>query len=632
MEEKTPQNNLRINSNISSEVLANSGRSLLRGQNSPAVTPVVDLSGMSENLGPDNHLPPEYRSGTRLSKSAIVVMAAAITLLFGSVIYWALGRNGKNVSTTLPISTANQFGNVSVPLAGLSGLPGLAIGTRQELVVNGQLQLNGTIVVSPSQTPSSATPGQLYYDQTSNQLNYYNGQSFVPLAAQQNAGIQSITGGGTVSVSQNGQPVKITGASQLNGVTTLDNLAGPVQLQGTLNRILVTSTGSTITIATPQDINTTSSPTFTNLLLTGNLNLSSASVISANNLTQIAPGQNVSIDAGNDELTFSANGRTFQFPSTGVGAQTICTTGISCVAGGQAVLLAPGSAQNNNSASVSLFVNNTGGANLAEFQKNGSDVFTIDNNGGAVANSLVLASALGVTSGGTGATSLSANGVIVGGGASALTSVTAGASGQCLISTAGAPAFSVCPGSGGVVNIDSLTGVLNIADTSGVGSTITIQDASTAQKGIAQFNATNFTSAGGVINTVQGISSAATPTFAGLTLSSALSVASGGTGQTSYSDGQLLIGNSGTGGLNKSTLTAGSGVNITNGNGSITISAPASGSCSTCANTSLSNLTSVAINTALFSGASPSDLGSTANPFRDLYLGGTATNNFHITG
>jgi hypothetical protein len=45
----------------------------------------------------------------------------------------------------------------------------------------------------------------------------------------------------------------------------------------------------------------------------------------------------------------------------------------------------------------------------------------------------------------------------------------------------------------------------------------------------------------------------------------------GGTGQTSYTDGQLLIGNSTGNTLTKATLTAGTNVTITNGNGSITI-------------------------------------------------------------
>lgn len=45
----------------------------------------------------------------------------------------------------------------------------------------------------------------------------------------------------------------------------------------------------------------------------------------------------------------------------------------------------------------------------------------------------------------------------------------------------------------------------------------------------------------------------------------------GGTGQTGFTDGQLLIGNSSGGGLTKATITAGTGISVTNGNGSITI-------------------------------------------------------------
>ena len=46
----------------------------------------------------------------------------------------------------------------------------------------------------------------------------------------------------------------------------------------------------------------------------------------------------------------------------------------------------------------------------------------------------------------------------------------------------------------------------------------------------------------------------------------------GGTGQTTYANGELLIGNS-TGGLSKANLTAGTGVTITNSSGGITIAA-----------------------------------------------------------
>jgi hypothetical protein len=89
-------------------------------------------------------------------------------------------------------------------------------------------------------------------------------------------------------------------------------------------------------------------------------------------------------------------------------------------------------------------------------------------------------------------------------------------------------------------------------------------------------------------------------TTGAVTLAGTLNVANGGTGQTSYTDGQLLIGNSAGNTLTKSTLTAGSGISITNAGGSITIanSSPSSGG----------TVTSVA---ALTLGTTGTDLSST---------------------
>lgn len=64
-----------------------------------------------------------------------------------------------------------------------------------------------------------------------------------------------------------------------------------------------------------------------------------------------------------------------------------------------------------------------------------------------------------------------------------------------------------------------------------------------------------------------------TGTWAGTTIA----VNHGGTGQTAYTDGQLLIGNTATGGLSKATITAGSGISVTNGNGTISIAATGGG-------------------------------------------------------
>jgi hypothetical protein len=50
-----------------------------------------------------------------------------------------------------------------------------------------------------------------------------------------------------------------------------------------------------------------------------------------------------------------------------------------------------------------------------------------------------------------------------------------------------------------------------------------------------------------------------------------LPVAAGGTGQTSYTDGQLLVGRTSDGELVKATLTAGTSISVSNGAGSITV-------------------------------------------------------------
>jgi hypothetical protein len=60
-------------------------------------------------------------------------------------------------------------------------------------------------------------------------------------------------------------------------------------------------------------------------------------------------------------------------------------------------------------------------------------------------------------------------------------------------------------------------------------------------------------------------------------VSGTVAVANGGTGQTTYTNGQLLIGNTTGSTLTKATLTAGNGISVTNGAGSITIASTIAG-------------------------------------------------------
>lgn len=84
---------------------------------------------------------------------------------------------------------------------------------------------------------------------------------------------------------------------------------------------------------------------------------------------------------------------------------------------------------------------------------------------------------------------------------------------------------------------------------------------------------------GSPITIANGGTGSTSTTYCSLTtnVTGTLPVANGGTGQTSYTNGQLLIGNTTGNTLAKATLTAGSGITITNGAGSITIATSGGG-------------------------------------------------------
>lgn len=182
-----------------------------------------------------------------------------------------------------------------------------------------------------------------------------------------------------------------------------------------------------------------------------------------------------------------------------------------------------------------------------------------------------------VPQGGTGVGTLT--GLVKGNGTSAFSAVTtsAGIAGAISDETgSGALVFGTSPAFT-TPNIGSATGSI----TGNAGTATALQNART-------INGTSFDGTGNITVT------AAAGTLTGTTLNStvvtssltsvgtistgvwsgtAIAVNKGGTGQTTYTDGQLLIGNTTGNTLAKATLTAGSGVTITNGSGTITIAA-----------------------------------------------------------
>jgi hypothetical protein len=104
-----------------------------------------------------------------------------------------------------------------------------------------------------------------------------------------------------------------------------------------------------------------------------------------------------------------------------------------------------------------------------------------------------------------------------------------------------------------------------------------------------------------------------------------LSVALGGTGQTTYTDGQLLIGNTTGNTLTKATLTAGSNITITNGHGTITIASTGGGGSGTVNSGTANQLAYYATTAAAVSGNANLTWDGTTLRVAKLLLGTTST-------
>ncbi len=312
-----------------------------------------------------------------------------ISVVVLGLTWFSTTQNQESSTNTSAASDRYAVQSVDLPVASLSPSE---LSSVQSLSINGQLNVNNSLVLSPSSRPASPVRGQLYYDGASNTISYFDGTIFTSVAD---------------SVGQSAQDSRIDQVEQEVGTlrATAPTVPGDMALLGANN----TFSGTNL---------------FDGSITANGLYVSAAAQVAQNLLV----GGSTTISQ-----SLAVNGAT-----------TLGATSIS---------------------------------------------------------SLVLSTTLPVSSGGTGTNSFATNGVVIGNGTDALGTVSAAASDLCLISTAGAPEFKPCPGGvgSGVNSLNGLYGSLTLANATATGSTVTIDNASTSAKGLAQFNASNFSVVGGVV-------------------------------------------------------------------------------------------------------------------------------------
>ena len=444
-------------------------------------------------------------------------------------------------TTTLSVGTLYSDGTTTgITASGTTQGTATAISTSYNIVTTTP---SGTGVILPTATTGMKV---IVVNKGANTLNVYPGTGAAIDGASTNTAVTIPTGTSvTYEASSSTQwysimPALVTGtgisATYGNGQTTFSN-TGVTSLTGTLHQINVSASTGAVTLSTPQNIDTTSTPTFANLTLSNTTNqivlgttntttISSTAPSASRTYTIADPGGNAnfvmdtggaltitnSATTGYALLATGTNTATWQSVSSfGVTSFSAGTTGFSpSTATSGAITLTGTLNVSNGGTGLStsptngqILIGNGTGYTLSTLTGTANQI-TVTNGSGSV--TLSLPSAVTISSSLT-VSGLTANSFLYSGTAGLLTTTAAPTNGQILIGSTGAAPVAATITPGTAISVVSGAGSITVNNT-GVTSV-----AGTAHQISVSSGTGNVT-----ISTPQNIDTTSTPTFANLTL------------------------------------------------------------------------------------------------------------------
>jgi len=441
------------------------------------------------------------------------------------------------------IANGSGGGSMVYPSSGIANSTGSAWGTSYSTTGSSTVVALGT---SPSFTTDIRTPKVTTASAANLVLDTNAGTSTGSITI--NTGVN-----GNIAITPNGTGNVNLGDTTANGLLTTGS--------ATANLVLNTNSGTTsgaITIFAGANGNITLTPNGTGVVDLG-----------AVGSVRIAGGANTNLLSTNGSGVLSwvaAPTFTQVYPASGIPNSTGSAWGTSYSTTGSSTVVALGTSPSfttdirtpkvTTASAVSLVLDTNTGTNSGTITifsgVNGNIAIAPNGTGAATFSTSIAVTGAGTIGGTTTVANASSNFFTLTGAASG-TGPTVAAAGA----TDANVNFNVqTKGTGSFVVASTTTNTTSNITASGANANINLV---LAGKGTGTVIANTLT-----ISTVGAVTS-------GTWNGTAITPAFGGTGQTTYTNGQLLIGNTTGNTLTKATLTQGSGITITNGNGSISI-------------------------------------------------------------